>query len=141
MHTRRLLAAFGAPLVLIACATGSAPIGGGSAGDGGSSGGSDASYGAEDGGTDSGASGKDSGARGIEGGVTPDSGGGSGGGGGDCSGSSDSIGITYNDLCEYSFGGDGTCTPGGTDCPSGDCCFSDNASACFTDYGPTCVPQ
>ena len=143
MGKRRLLAAIGAPLFVVACATGSAPLSG--AGDSGASGGdSDASYGADDAGAgyDGGVTNKEGGATTIDSGAGgSDSGGGGGGGGGDCTGSKDGIGIKYDDICEVSGGGDGTCTPGGTDCPSGDCCFSDNTSQCYADFGPSCVPQ
>lgn len=144
MRTRRLLAALGAPLLAVACATGSSPIV--ASGDGGGGGDSDASYGADDAGGDGGtSSGTDSGVRGIDSGVT-DSGGGGGGAlvtpGGDCIGDPQAP-FGYDFACELaeSLGGDSPCTPDAGMCGAGNCCFTDTSSMCYTDgYGFQCVP-
>jgi hypothetical protein len=148
MRTARFLAAILAPVAIVACAVGTAPVeGGGGVADGGVGPAADSSYGTtgEGGpvqGGDSGSAGKDSGSS------TKDSGGGgvidSGGGGGsgdDCIGDTDSSGTSYNTDCNIAefFGDDEPCTPGGSDCASaGECCYSNMAKSCIASFGPQC---
>ena len=149
MRTRRLLAALGAPLLVVACATSTAPvIGAGDAGAGGS-GADSGDYGADAGGSDGGSSNSEGGATKIDSGTTggSDSGGGGGGritAGGDCIGDPQAP-LGYDFACDLaeSFGGDSPCTSGMNQCAADECCFVDPSAMCYSDYpdiSTQCVP-
>jgi hypothetical protein len=157
MRTARFLAAISTPLLIVACAVGTAPEGGGGVGgdgDGGTTSAGDSGYGTTGDGspitqTDSGSK-IDSGAA-KDGGITPIDSGSGGTSGLDCSGKTSTSGESYENECKdlYNDGNEIDCTSGGGECGAGTCCWDNSGSfsfgSCdgfFGDFlGAQCVPQ
>ena len=152
MRTARFLAVMVAPVVIVACAVGTAPVEGGGVGsaDGGGAGDPDSSYGTTgDGGpvgaTDSGSSNTDGGGVKDSGTSVPDSGT-VGVAGLDCSGSTSSSGESYDSECddELAAGTESDCSKGGGECSAGTCCRSSTECNNFfigDFFSPQCVPK
>jgi hypothetical protein len=158
MRNVRLLAAIFAPLVVVACAVGTAPDGSGVEGtgdDGGTTSADDSGYGTtgDSGPVTQGDSGsKTDGGTSKEGGTTPiDSGTGPVGAAGlDCSGKTSSSGESFDDECDdlYGEGDESDCSKGGGECSAGTCCRSStecNGTFLGVPIGdfdsPQCVPM
>jgi hypothetical protein len=159
MRSARLIVAILTPVLVVACAVGTAPEGSGGeveGDDGGASTTNDSGYGttgdsgpvsAQDSGSKA-----DGGATPIDGGATPiDSGTPITTSGADCSGKNSSGGESYESECKdlYNNGEESDCTVGGGECGAGTCCYDNSGSfsfgSCdgvFGDFlGPQCVAQ
>lgn len=145
MRTARLLVAIFAPLVVVACAVGTAPDGSeGEGTDGGTTTTTtDSGYGstgdsgpvtAQDSGVKVDAGTKEGGATPIDSGTSP-----VGTAGLDCSGSTSTSGESYSDECD-DLVDESDCTSGGGECGAGTCCTA--KLECYLDWlGPQCVPM
>jgi hypothetical protein len=158
MRTARFLASIAAPILIVACAVGTAPVDTteGEGTDAGTTS-ADGNYGTTGDSSptqaeDSGGSTNEDGGTAKDGGTVVDSGTPVGTAGLDCSGSTSGSGESYDSECddEYSEGQESDCSKGGGQCGAGTCCRSSSECNGTTFFGliqtgdfpaPQCVPK